>query len=322
MNLNKQIKDENENNVRDKSVDIEEEDVKVLDTELSIDQDLDSLENTTSSSQLDIFIKKWKVKDVINDTFYYININFYLFIPISLYKLFQFFDCITLENGSSYIRMETNINCNSKLYQQLSILVIIFTIIYLSIPILWFIGLYRKRHLFHSMNTNIKGKERDEKHLMYLCDNNPHLFKFKYIFNDYKSDSWYFEIIDMFRRILFISIIPLLSKQYRSTFSCLITFLFIYVFRERQPFREEFSNSLAYLSQFSILLTFHAALSIETSTEWNYFFKNQSLGLWLIFINLLPFILTIWWAIISTKKEYQYQVNRLLKVKKNDIFDN
>lgn len=39
-------------------------------------------------------------------------------------------------------------------------------------------------------------------------------------------------------------------------------------FREERPFRVKLTNVIAYAAQFVILVTFYAALSIDTGVQW------------------------------------------------------
>jgi hypothetical protein len=260
-------------------------------------------------------IKEWKIKDIVNDTCWYYFFTSYLIIPIVLNKLFSTLDCVELESGDRYIRQNTSVSCASTKYNDAKVLVLVFSFLYMSTPLVWCVLIFRHRHVFHSKNSTIKGKERDEKHVMYLCDNNPNISMLRFLFEDFKSDMWYFESVDLYRRILFIAVLPLLSTHYsiRASFGCLLALICIYIMREIQPYREEFANTLAYVSQFVVFITYHAALSVETSSQMNFLFSGENLGVWLIVVNTFPTFMALWWATVSCNREHNCRLKRLLK---------
>ena len=64
----------------------------------------------------------------------------------------------------------------------------------------------------------------------------------------------------------------------RAYIGCSLALLSTIVFRESQPYREPFTNFLAVIAQYSILLAFMAALLIETGTSSSFGLSDFTLG--------------------------------------------
>jgi hypothetical protein len=67
---------------------------------------------------------------------------------------------------------------------------------------------------------------------------------------------WFFEIIDMYRRILFVGIIPLTSTSTptRASLGAVFAIASVAYFREERPYKVKFTNFIAYAAQFVILV--------------------------------------------------------------------
>jgi hypothetical protein len=118
--------------------------------------------------------------------------------------------------------------------------------IYQMIPVLWFVLLYRKRRAL-----NPPTSAQDKHVALFIRDNNPELAPIQFLFIDYRSSKWWFEIADMYRRIIFIGILPLISPRpaIRSSFGCVLAIVSVAYFREEQPYRVDFTNVIAHIAQ-------------------------------------------------------------------------
>jgi hypothetical protein len=170
----------------------------------------------------------------------------YVVLPPVSNKQLQVFDCIDLESGESYLRSDTSIDCDSSGYSKFSSVVIMFILLYQLIPITWMFLLYKRRH---SLNPPTSS---DDKQLsLFIRDNDPSLASLKFLFKDYNCSKWWFEVADMYRRIIFIGVIPLVSANTatRASIACILAIVSVAYFREEQPYRVDFTNMIAYVAQ-------------------------------------------------------------------------
>jgi hypothetical protein len=169
----------------------------------------------------------------------------YLVLPPVLNKQLQVFDCIQVA-GDYYLRSDTSVACESDEYVRFSGFVWMFLFIYQLVPITWFVLLYHKRAALNPPTSNY-----DSRLAMYIRDNNIELTSMRFLFLDYKCNKWWFEIADMYRRIVFVGVVPLVSPNpsTRASFGCLFAILSVAYFREEQPYRVEFTNVIAHIAQ-------------------------------------------------------------------------
>lgn len=68
---------------------------------------------------------------------------------------------------------------------------------------------------------------------------------------------------------------------------CFLSLLSVIYFRELLPFREKFTNVIAIVAQYVILIVFIAATMIETDTLDTAHLSGRSLGIGLLLANVL-----------------------------------
>jgi len=262
-----------------------------------------------------IVIRRANRTQIVNDHFYLFLILTYLVLPPVSSKQLQIFDCISLDSGESYIRSDTSIDCNSSSYIQFRYVVLMFIGLYQMIPVLWFILLYRERFAL-----NPPTSAQDKSVALFIRDNNPDLAPIQFLFIDYRCSKWWFEIADMYRRIIFIGILPLISPRpaIRSSFGCVLAILSVAYFREEQPYRVDFTNVIAHMAQFSILITFYSALSIASGAVVNFGLEGYRLGVFLIILNLVVLILSFWFAWSRFRKQHDEQIFKEFKAKHSE----
>jgi hypothetical protein len=170
----------------------------------------------------------------------------YIVLPPVSNKQLGVFDCITLKSGKRYLRSNTSVDCDSQDYEAFSTHVILFVILYQIIPIVWITLLFRKRHVL-----NPPTFEEDQRLAVYIRSKSEDLFPLKFLFEDYKCNKWWFEVVDMYRRITFIGVLPLLSPDsaVRASFGMLLAMASVAYFREEKPYCEAFTNVIARIAQ-------------------------------------------------------------------------
>jgi len=215
----------------------------------------------------------------------------YLVLPPVTMKQLQGLDCIPFKHDdSSYLRADTSIDCNGDSYQSFQIINILSLFLYQLIPIIWFQLLFKHRKELH-----VPSFSENEEFLLIDRDSKTSLSHIKFLFKDYKGDKWWFEVAEMYRRIMFIGVLPLFtpSSSKRASVGCMFAILSFVYFREEEPFRVKFTNKIACIAQMTILLTFYTALSIDTGVVIDFGMGDFGIGLFLIMINLLVFLLVI-----------------------------
>jgi hypothetical protein len=156
------------------------------------------------------------------------------------------FDCISLASGKRYLRSDTSIDCDSPEYGVFSLRILLFLIAYQCVPIVWMLLLNRQRHALNPPTSQVDGKLA-----LFIRESNEDLAPLKFLFVDYKCEKWWFEVVDMYRRITFIGVLPLISpiSSIRSSVGMVLAFASAAYFREEEPYQVSFTNVIAHIAQ-------------------------------------------------------------------------
>jgi len=212
-------------------------------------------------------------------TYAFLILSYMVLPPVSR-KLFQSLDCISVAGGS-YLRIDTGIDCEDGAYQRFLVPASFLLVIYLSIPVVWFVLLYRKRDLLNP------GTGDDPEFKRYLRSMSTEMDSFRFLFEVYSMPLWWFECVELYRRVAFVGVLPLVSTKTsrRSAFGVFVALASIAVYRETEPFEAQHNNILIFVAQYAILLTYGSALAI--STDLSKGLDDVAFGLILITVNLV-----------------------------------
>jgi hypothetical protein len=208
----------------------------------------------------------------------------YLVLPPVSRKQFQMLGCVEVANGS-YLRVDTSVDCDAADYQSFLVLDIVFILFYLSIPLVWLVFLHSYRHQLNP--------KKSDPHTITLRNENPRLRPFAFLFSVYEPHLYYWEVFEMYRRILFVGALPLLSwsRARLAAYGVILGMISAIVYREVEPFSRANTNLLGHVAQHCILLTFGAALAIEVDLLGN--LNDFTIGITLFLINLVVIFLAL-----------------------------
>mmetsp|Transcript_46260 Transcript_46260/g.59463 ORF Transcript_46260/g.59463 Transcript_46260/m.59463 type:complete len:919 (+) Transcript_46260:649-3405(+) len=235
-------------------------------------------------------VEKGYLKKIVNEAIYASLVIIYLFLPPVAAIQFRALLCMKLEDGSSYLRADTGVNCNSDSYHFFTMVNGCLIAFYQCIPLFYIALLYRVREKLNphhqSQHRSLAFRRRDF---------DKSLDSIRFLFDDYKLSRWYFEVVDLYRRILFTGVLPLIAKDtaivaYLGSTLALISGVY---FRELVPYRVEFTNFIAVIAQYAILLVFMSALMIETDSLDRFHISDSVLGIILVGINTIVMMFVI-----------------------------
>jgi hypothetical protein len=205
----------------------------------------------------------------------------YIVVPTVVGKQLNAFPCQEISRGKSYLRVDTSVDCSSNRYKNFVILDGFLILIYQGVAMLFIILLYRVRDKLNppSLNKELALKMRDH---------DGSLRPLQFLFFDYKPQYWYFEITELYRRVMFISLLPLLSQRTSTVayVGCTLALFSGIYFRELTPYRVEFINVIAVIAQYVILLDFMAALLLDAQSLNSFGLSKLGLGCILLGVNL------------------------------------
>ena len=160
----------------------------------------------------------------------------YCTLPAVLQRLLQSLDCIEVA-GDLFVRVDTAQRCDSKGYKNFLVLCIALITIYSSIPLLWTGVLWSKVRLSPEGTLSAQG-----------------LDPFRILFSPYKPNFFFFETVDIYRRILFVGLLPLTTSNVprRAALGMFFSMISALAFRELQPFHNLNTNLLLYVASWAV----------------------------------------------------------------------
>jgi hypothetical protein len=120
---------------------------------------------------------------------YYFLLLTYIVLPTVSLKQFQALDCLTI-GGNDFLRTDTNVDCNSSSYETFKVIDVFLILIYMSTPVLWMAILYYYRDRLNP-NTNDKRLAR------FLRSEDKELASYRFLFEPYQTQYYYFEVLEM-----------------------------------------------------------------------------------------------------------------------------
>ena len=134
------------------------------------------------------------------------------------------------ESCDEYLKADYSIQCQGPKYNHMLILVYISTAYILALPTASFIALWRKRRLV----------------LTTTDDRTEMITGLRFLFENYKTSSWYWELVEMSRKVILTSALILVGQESRSYIGLAWVVAGIYgmVFCWVKPIQDTFENRL------------------------------------------------------------------------------
>jgi hypothetical protein len=219
---------------------------------------------------------------------YYLLLLTYIVLPTVSLKQFQGLDCFELA-GRYYLRTDTSVDCESNSFIAFQVFDVLLILLYMSTPLVWFLLLYSVKH---RLNPNTK----DKRLARFLRSEDKGLYAMKFLFEPYRPQYYYFEVTEIYRRVLFIGVLPLLSARSdrRAAIGVFLAILSMALYRETQPFIRQSTNLIVYIAQYAILTTFGAALVIDVNL--NSGLNDFAFGFVLCIANIVVLAMAIYFS--------------------------
>ena len=140
---------------------------------------------------------------------------------------------------------------------------VFFTILTQLIPLMYFVILYRVRHLLHppsnrSAHSQLRDRQRREQ--------GHELKPISFLFEHYGLGWWYFEVIESYRRVAFISLLALIPDKTLAGFvGIFMSSMSTAFYREAAPYHLASNNVLATVANQQLSFTFLSATLLRTT---------------------------------------------------------
>jgi len=240
----------------------------------------------------------------------------YLFLPTATMSQFKGLNCFSYEASTqSYLKADSSIDCNGPAHQSFVIYNALMILFFQSIIVFYFLILYLN---LDKINP-VRKCDGDTAAALRLRDLDRTIDHIRFLFNDTRVTCWYHEVIDMYRRMFFIGVLPLTAEEpvTKAYIGAGLAMAMTIYFREMMPSRNPFTNLLAVVSQYQILFVFLAALFIITAAIDRVNVSQFALGCLLVIANsivLLGAIYAGWLAHLRELKRMKRRERKVIKI--------
>ena len=114
-------------------------------------------------------------------------------LPTVVSVQFKSLRCIELEGVGRYLRVDSSIDCVSKEYQTFVGHVSWLLALYMVVPLVYLILLYRASERLHNPTTHENEEQRklEEARVLLLAKSDPDLRPLQFLFEGYRPQFWY-----------------------------------------------------------------------------------------------------------------------------------
>lgn len=167
--------------------------------------------------------------------------------------IFQAFVCDTFDNGVSYLRADYSLTCSTRKHKAFMTYAAVMAIIYpVGIPVTFLYWLFRYQHAIVNQSSHLH-QDSDEVEV------------FRDLWDPYKSDLFYFEILEYARRVVLtgLSVFVYPGSSAQVAIVLLLAVLFASVADVLAPFRKRADAWLYRLGTWTVLLSMYLALLLK-----------------------------------------------------------
>ncbi len=174
-------------------------------------------------------------------------------------------------------------DCRSESYRTFRGVTICFVIAYQSMPVLWFLLLFRRRK-----RLNPPVGQQPVSSALLIRKRDPSVRHLQFLFSEYKPAYWYYEVVYMYKRLFLVGVLPLLGEgTARASIGCFAAIVLAVAARENAPFVRAHTNTLLVCSWWQILSVFYAAFVILSGNMKDFGLSDFALGLVLVLMNMV-----------------------------------
>jgi len=174
--------------------------------------------------------------------------------PLVSRRVFEVFDCHNLDNTESWLKSDMAVDCNSTEHATYMLIGLAsVALLPVGIPLAFWLRLFRNRKAI-THPSHPKQEEVTE--------------RFAFILEDYKPECWYWEALDMMRKLLLTSVLVLVQPGtlLQIGAAVLVAVVFNNLQMRKQPYALEANNRLKFATDSQIIITLIVSLILKAAS--------------------------------------------------------
>jgi ABC-type multidrug transport system fused ATPase/permease subunit len=245
--------------------------------------------NTMLDMRVDEFFQRRR-REILGQHRSAVGLVIYICVPISAMRQFAALDCISV-GGYSLLRSDTLVSCESNEYLEFKNQMLPLLLTTLLVPIFCLVPLVRTRT---KLNPSLAEGD-DGSLVMYVRARDETIQGLRAFFQDYKPKWFFFDIIDIYRRVVLLGGLQLMEKWFsREAAGALFSFFCLLITAEIKPYARKSSNALSTVAHVMIVLLYSWAFVLINSTDVNA--SNHVMGFCFLSMSLVVIVLALFLA--------------------------
>lgn len=236
--------------------------------------------------------------------------------PALTNKIFEGLSCRTIGENAAVLAVDYGMDCHSSTYRGLQLVLGLLVIIWpVGVPASLFFELYNKRDLI-------------------LAKDPKTLERYAFALDDYKLEYWYWEVVELARKLILTGIIALIGRGTvaQAVMATFVAFFFFALAVKAQPFHSEHLNQLKMFCEaqlFAVLLiivvlqTDQKGLSTQSIRADEYGTAQVVLVLAVVpaVVILISIEIKAQWALVRERKSKPQQTTKFDNAVHTDSFE-
>jgi hypothetical protein len=210
-------------------------------------------------------------------------------------KMFRLFKCREIM-GTWYLTADYRVVCEGEEYTSHVVMAVIGMLVYtLGIPCFIFVVLFRNRKYLHKSRCH---EDEMYKHVKVKKE-------YGSIYSDYTEDNYYFDLLDLLRRLLLTGALIIVGEQSNTQvfLGALLCLLWLLVVTVRRPYKAYWDNVLSILLSLQLVLIMLCGMALEmnrlTPNDAVDPYESASFGVLMLVFSVIIIITAILAIVIS-----------------------
>lgn len=212
---------------------------------------IESEEGSDKAITLDLgnIIRNKLLADRKSDALTKIFLVVFLFYPGLTNKIFDGFMCRELDDGVSVLQADYTIDCTHDPHLRYSVNGTLLLLWPIGLPVILYLWMLRSKSLILSEDPDT-------------------LQKFDFVLSDYRTDTWYWEVVELGRKLVLSGLIGLFGRGSiaQSFAAALVSFLFFAISVHMQPFKNPNMNLVKSYTEFQIFGVVLVCIILQTNS--------------------------------------------------------
>jgi hypothetical protein len=251
----------------------------------------------------------------------------FLILPSVSVKIFSTFACENFDDGTSYLKVDYSLSCQTETYKLHSLYAAGMVLVYpIGIPFSYWLLLYRKRKLLNCRQLRKEESMSEEQALKAALEEreenelrDPTLKALGFLYEQYEPKFYWFEVFETLRKLaltgFLVFMVPGTASQI--LLSLIINLASMRVYSGKKPYIESFYDRFSEVAQWQLFFTLLGALAMKVNLDGQNLESKAYFDMILTGMQFVPTVLVSLFYLTRTRKIKMSDIEDLIRTSKS-----